>query len=281
MTRPSLTSPRRAASALVAYPVLVVIGLFFLAPLTWLVLASVNSSATLAVSLPRHPTMANFSAVLTGGGLLRPLLNSALLSGGATVFTMVAAALAAYPLSRYTLRFHKSYLYTILFATGLPVTAIMVPVYELFVQFNLVDSRVAAALFLSATTLPFAIWLMKNFMDGVPVELEQAAWVDGASGMASLRRVVLPLMLPGAAVAGIFTFILAWGNFFVPFILLLSPGKAPASVTIFQFFSQYGQVAYGQLAAYSILYSAPVIALYAVVQRVFGNAFSLAGAVRG
>lgn len=279
--RLSVTSPRRAAGRVLTYAVLIVVGLFFLLPLIWMLLASINSSATLSTSLPRHPTLANFTAVLTGGGLVQPLVNSVLLSGGAAVVTMMAATFAAYPLSRYSLRFKKPFLYTILFATGLPVTAIMVPVYELFVQLNLLDSRIGTALFLSATTLPFAIWLMKNFMDGVPVELEEAAWVDGASGMTSLRRVVLPLMLPGAAVAGIFTFILAWGNFFVPFILLLSPDKEPASVTIFQFFSQYGQVAYGQLAAYSILYSAPVIVLYALVQRVLGGAFNLAGAVRG
>jgi multiple sugar transport system permease protein len=75
--------------------------------------------------------------------------------------------------------------------------------------------------------------------------------------------------------------VLQWGNFFVPFILLLSPEKQPASVTIYTFFSQYGQVAYGQLAAFSILYTAPVVALYSALSKVFGGAFSLTGAVKG
>lgn len=275
------TSPRKSAATAVTYLVLTVIGLLFLAPLLWLVLASLNGTATLSVALPRPFTLGNFRQVLTGGTTLEPLLNGLILSGGSGVVTMVAAALAAYPLSRYQMRFKRPFLYVILFATGLPITAIMVPVYAVFVQLNLLDSIPATALFLSATTLPFAIWLMKNFMDGVPINLEEAAWTDGASAMQALRRVVLPLILPGAAVAGIFTFIMSWGNFFVPFILLTSQGKMPASVTIYQFFNQYGQVAYGPLAAYSVLFTVPVVVLYVLVQRTLGGAFNLAGATKG
>ena len=172
---------------------------------------------------------------MTSAETLRPLLNSLLLSGDAALLTMIAATLAAYPLSRYSLRFKKPFMYSILFATGLPVVALMVPVYGLFVQLHLLDSLPGTILFLTATSLPIAIWLTKNFMDGVPLELEEAAWVDGASALRALRRVVLPLMLPGMSVVAIFTFIMAWGNFFVPFILLLSPSKQPAAVSIFQF----------------------------------------------
>jgi multiple sugar transport system permease protein len=276
-----LTSPRKSAATAVTYLVLTVIGLLFLAPLLWLVLASLNGQATLSVTMPHPFTLENFRQVLTGSTTLQPLLNGLILSGGSGVVTMLASALAAYPLSRYQLRFKRPFLYTILFATGLPITAIMVPVYAVFVQFNLLDSMTATALFLSATTLPFAIWLMKNFMDSVPIGLEEAAWTDGASAMQALRRIVLPLILPGASVTGIFTFIMSWGNFFVPFILLTSQGKMPASVTIYQFFTQYGAVAYGPLAAYSIIFTAPVVVLYVLVQRTLGGAFNLAGATKG
>ncbi len=105
---------------------------------------------------------------------------------------------------------------TILFSTGLPITAIMVPVYGLFVQLALDDSMVATTVFMATTALPISIWLTKNFMDGVPIELEEAAWVDGASPLQGLRRIIMPLMAPGLSVVGIFTFIGLWGNFFVP-----------------------------------------------------------------
>ncbi|HEX6453742.1 MAG TPA: carbohydrate ABC transporter permease [Trebonia sp.] len=276
-----LTSPRKSAATAVTYLVLTVIGLLFLAPLVWLVLASLDGKATLAVEVPHPFTLVNFRQVLTGSTTLRPLLNGLILSGGASIVTMLASALAAYPLSRYQLRFKRPFLYVILFATGLPITAIMVPVYAVFVQLNLLDSMTATTLFLAATTLPIAIWLMKNFMDGVPIGLEEAAWTDGASAMQALRRIVFPLIVPGASVVGIFTFISTWGNFFIPFILLTSQGKMPASVTIYQFFSQYGEVAYGPLAAYSIIFTAPVVVLYVLVQRTLGGAFNLAGATKG
>jgi multiple sugar transport system permease protein len=209
------------------------------------------------------------------------MLNSLLLCGGATLLTVVCAALAAYPLSRLRSRFSRPYLLTILFTTCLPITAIMVPVYGLFVQVNLIDTMYGTGLFLATSQLPFSIWLMKNFMDGVPVVLEEAAWTDGASGLQTLTRVVLPLMGPGLTVVTIYTFIQLWGNFFVPFMLILSPEQLPASVSIFTFFGNYGSVIYGQLAAFSILYSAPVLVLYVLIARRLGGGFALAGAVKG
>ena len=170
-------------------------------------------------------------------------------------------------------------LYTVLFGTCLPITAIMVPVYSLFVQLNLLDSLMATTFFLAATSLPMAIWMTKNFMDSVPVSLEEAAWVDGASGMKALWHIVVPLMRPGLGVVFIFVFIQAWGNFFVPFILLFSQENQPAAVSIFRFFGQFGTVAYGQLAAFSILYALPVIVLYVLVSRVFGGSFAMSGAL--
>jgi multiple sugar transport system permease protein len=134
---------------------------------------------------------------------------------------------------------------------------------------------------MATTTLPMAIWMTKNFMDAVPLEVEEAAWVDGASALVALRTVVLPLMRQGLGVVFIFVFIQAWGNFFVPFILLLSPSKQPAAVSIFSFFGQHGAIAYGELAAFSILYSLPVLLLYTIVSRGSGQAFALSGSVKG
>jgi multiple sugar transport system permease protein len=277
----AVTSPRRAVSAVAANVVLAFVAVAFLAPLAWLVLSALNPAAQLALTVPQHPGLSNFSAVMTPDTTYRPMWNGLLLCGGAALVSVFTATLCAYPLSRYNIRFKRPFLYTILFATGLPITAVMVPVYSLFVRLNLIDSLTGTMLFMAATTLPFAIFLTKNFIDGVPLTLEEAAWVDGAGQMQSLRHVVVPLILPGMAVVGIFTFIEAWGNFFVPFILLLSPEKQPASVSIFTFFGEHGSVLYGQLAAYSILYSTPVIVLYLIVNKSLGGAFNLAGAVKG
>jgi multiple sugar transport system permease protein len=276
-----ITSPRRGPAALVSYLVIVLLFLLFLAPFAWLILASVEQGSGLSASPTWHFSLANFRAILNVSTVYQPMLNSLILSGATALLTVICAALAAYPLSRFRLRFGRSFLLTILFATGLPITAVMVPVYSLFARFNLVDSEPATVLFMTSSSLPFAIWMTKNFMDAVPVSLEEAAWTDGANWFQSLWRIVLPLMAPGIVVVFIFTFVTQWGNFFVPFILLLTPDKQPASVTIYTFFSQYGQVAYGQLAAFSIIYTAPVILLYGVLSRFLGGAFNFTGAVKG
>ena len=290
MTAPARTLPPRGVQALPprrrrgttpADLALLLVGACFLLPLLWLVLGSLDPQAGHETRVPRQPGLENFAAVLTPELLLRPLWNSVVLSAGTGAVTLVAAVLAAYPLSRYRSRFNTPFLYAVLFGTCLPITAIMVPVYGLFVQLELLDSMPATIFFMATTTLPMAIWMTRNFMDGVPVSLEEAAWVDGASRMAALRTIVLPLMRQGLGVVFIFVFIQAWGNFFVPFVLLLSEARQPAAVSIYSFFGQHGAVAYGQLAAFSILYSLPVLALYIIVARWSGSSFALSGAVRG
>jgi multiple sugar transport system permease protein len=274
-------SSRRTSRRLAADAGLLVVAATFALPLLWVVLSSLDPHADLKVKAPDGLTLDNFHAILNSDITFTPLLNSLILCGFGTLLTVVCAALAAYPLSRFRSRLNRPFLLTILFATSLPITAIMVPVYALFVQVNLIDTMQGTIFFFAASQLPFAIWLMKNFMDGVPKELEEAAWTDGASSFQSLVRIVLPLMGPGVAVVTVFSFVMMWGNFFVPFMLLLTPDQMPASVSINEFFGNRGMVAYGQLAAFSVVYSTPVILLYVLVARRLGGGFALGGAVKG
>jgi multiple sugar transport system permease protein len=276
-----LTAPGRGPLRFAVYGVLLLIAIAFFLPFLWLVVASIQPGAALSAHISWHFSFKNFADVLNVDTIFRPMLNSLIISGFTALITVFAGVLAAYPLSRYRSRFGRILLYSILFSTGLPITAVMVPVYTLYSQFELTDSVPWLILFMASSSLPFAIWMSKNFIDAVPVSLEEAAWTDGAGWIQSLRYIILPLMIPGLTVVFVFTFVLQWGNFFVPFILLQSPESQPASVTIYTFFSTYGQVAYGQLAAFAILYTAPVVILYSALSRVFAGAFSLTGAVKG
>lgn len=276
-----LTSPRGRSLRLVSNLVLVLIGFCFLLPLVWVVLGSFDRRANLSANIPSPFTLQNFVQVLTPEKAWIPLWNSLLISGGCAIVTVVVAVLAAYPLSRYSTRTNKGFLYGILFGTCLPITAMLVPVYSLFVSLDLLNSYPGIILFLAATSLPMAIWMSKNFMDSVPISIEEAAWTDGSSMLQTLGQIVVPLMRPGIGVVFIFVFIQAWGNFFVPFILITDQAAMPAAVSIYNFFGAYGAVAYGQLAAFSLLYSVPVLALYVLVQRLSGGSFALAGAVKG
>ncbi|HIX01045.1 MAG TPA: carbohydrate ABC transporter permease [Candidatus Nesterenkonia stercoripullorum] len=273
--------PRQRLSESASSIVMILIGALFAVPLLWVLFASFNTEASLAVEWPDQWSLGNFAAIWNAETTFRPILNSLILCGGATVVTMTAAVLFAYPMSRYRFTGKRPLLLTIIFATGLPITAVMIPVYSLFVQVNLIDSMIGAILFLGASSLPYAIFLTKGFMDAVPVEIEESAWAEGAGVYRALWSVVIPLMRSGLSVATIFTFVMMWGNFFVPFMLLLSPDQLPAAVTLYTFSSQYGQIAYGQLAAFSLFYSLPVIVLYIFLGRNLGLGFAAAGGVKG
>lgn len=278
----STPSARRTRSRKLAADIgLLTVAATFAVPLAWVLLSALDPKADVGMKAPDGITLDNFDAVLTDEITFTPMLNSLLLCGGGTLLTVISAALAAYPLSRYRSRLNRPFMLTILFATSLPITAIMVPVYALFVRVDLIDTMQGTIFFFAASQLPFAIWLMKNFMDGVPKELEEAAWTDGASPFQSLIRIVLPLMGPGVAVVTVFSFVMMWGNFFVPFMLLLSPDQMPAAVSINDFFGSKGAIVYGQLAAFSLIYSTPVILLYVLVARRLGGGFALGGAVKG
>ena len=135
-------------------------------------------------------------------------------------------------------------------------------------------------LFMTASSLPYAIWMMKNFMDSVPISLEEAAWVDGAGRLKSIIHVITPLMLPGIFTIAIYTFSGCWGNFFVPFILLSSSEKYPAAIMLYQYFGRHS-VAYGMLASYSAIYAIPSIILYIITQKWMSKGFSMSGADKG
>jgi multiple sugar transport system permease protein len=206
-------------------------------------------------------------------------MNSAIMAISTMALVVILSGFAAYPLSRFYFRFKKTLMLSVLFASALPILALVTPLYALYVTLNLVDTLQGVVFFFVASALPFSIWLMKNFLDSVPYELEEAALIDGASTFTALIRVVLPLSAPGISVVAVWSFLGAWTNFFVPLILLQSQELAPASVHIYTFFGAYGQVNYGQLAAYSMLYALPAVGLYTLVSRFFVKGMS--GGLKG
>ena len=173
---PSVANPREKTVRLISSTILALIGISFVVPLAWVLFASFNPTATVSLSIPEHFTTSNYSDIATFDRTWLPLWNSAILSFGTAILTVFVGALAAYPLSRYKSRFARGFMYTILFGTCLPITALMVPVYSLFVSMDLIDSIPGIICFMTATSLPMAVWMLKNFMDSVPVSLEEAAW---------------------------------------------------------------------------------------------------------
>ena len=259
--------------------VMTLIGLLFLVPFAWLVLVAFQAHGTLQLTGGGSFTLRNFADVLRGGGFLTALGNSLYLAGGTMVATTVIGVLAAYPLSRFRSRAQRWFVYVLVFLTGLPVIAIIIPTYDFFVAAGFIDSKFWTVWFMTATALPFGTWIACSFIDAVPRELEEASWIDGMSRWGSLLRIVVPLIVPGMCVVAVYTFVNAWGEFFIPFILLQSQ-NAPASVTMFSYFGQYN-TNYSEVAAFALMYSLPPVLLYLIVTRWVGQGFALTGAIKG
>src|SRR6202034_370631 len=196
--------------------------ILFLLPMLWLIAASLDSHASFGIEWP-HFTLSNFDAA-TGSGQLHSLWNSVLLSGVATLLATAASTPAAYALSRRRIPLEGPMLLIVLFLSGIPMSILIVPIYELFATENWL-SIIPTAIFLGVTTMPFEIWLIKNFMDSIPYDLEESARVEGASTWQILRRIVMPLALPGIGAGAIYSFVNAWGSFVVPLVLISNPNQ--------------------------------------------------------
>lgn len=270
---------KKKRDRIIAYLILCVISLVFLIPLCWVVLASFDANANISAKIP-DVTLQNYIETITTSSNFIALKNGLILSLGTAVLTVVLSCLMAYPLSRYEMKHKRLFMLTMLFMTSLPITTVMIPVYRMFVMVKLYDSMFGVILFMTASSLPYSIWMMKNFMDSVPIQLEEAAWIDGAGRLKGLIRVVFPLMFAGVSSVGIFVFSTCWGNFQAPFILLSSSEKMPASVTLYRFFGSH-TISYGSLAAFSIVYAIPAVLLYVLSQRYMSKGFAMEGGAKG
>ena len=264
----------RAVVARVAfYAFVAVISTFFALPLLWLLLAPFDRNPTLAVEPPSW-TLSNFADVLDNPLALTSLRNSLVLSLGTMALVVVFAALAAYALSRVRLPGRDLLLYVLLlFSSVVTGAAAMVPIFLLIFDLGMINTYTGVVLVLSGGLLPAAIFILKDFMDAMPRSYEESARVFGASSFQVLRDVVTPVVRPGLAVIAVWTIVNVWGNFLIPFILLRDPDKAPASVVIYNFYTESGQADLHVLSAFSLLYSIPVVVMYLFVNRRYGFRF--------
>lgn len=255
------------------YVVVVFVGLFFALPLLWLLSAPFDADPTLSVAVPSM-TFSNFLRVFDNPFVASSLRNSVILSLGSMVLVVASAALCSYALSRVRVPGRDLLLYILLlFSSVVSGTAAMVPLFQLVNTMGLINTHTGVVLVLTAGLLPAGIFILKDFMDSIPPSYEEYARVAGASPLQTLRDVVVPVARPGLAVVAVWTIVNVWGDFLMPFILLRSPGKAPAAVVMFNFYTEGGQANLRLISAYSFLYSIPVVLMYLFVNRRYGFRF--------
>jgi len=247
---------------------------FFALPVLWLLSAPFDDTPTYAVRPPREFTLDNFAEILDNRYAVGSLLNSVILSVGTMVLVVATAALAAYALSRARVPGRDGLIYMLLlFSSVVTGTAAMVPIFLLIFQLGLIDSRFGVVLVLSGGLLPAAIFLLKDFIDTIPRSYEESARVFGASPLQILRHVVVPVARPGLATIAVWTIVQVWGSFLTPFILLRDPDKQPAAVLVRTFYTEGGSPNLGLIAAFSFLYSIPVVLMYLLAWSRYGFRF--------
>ncbi|MFZ8845247.1 carbohydrate ABC transporter permease [Thermoflexus sp.] len=250
------------------------VGAFFALPMLWLTLAPFNARGTLAVEIPRPFTLANFQAVFANAFAVRALGNSLILAGGTMLVVTLTATLAAYALSRAEVPYYDLLTYgLILFSSVVTGTAAMVPIFLLANALGLVDTYVGVIMAFTGGLLPTAIFILRDFVEGLPRSYEESAMVCGASPWRMVWDVVMPLLRPGMMVVGIWAFVQVWGAFLIPFVLLRSPARMPAAIAIYSFYTEAGTPILTLTSAYALLYALPVLALYLFVNARYGFRF--------
>lgn len=250
-----------------------VAGLFFAVPLLWLVFAPFDAQPTLHVKLPDF-TLDNFRGVFENRFALTSLWNSIFIAVVTTLIAVTAAAFAAYALSRVRIPGRNLMLYSLmLFSAVVSGTAAMVPTFLLIFNLGLINTHTGVILVLAGGMLPTALFILKDFMDTVPRSYEESALVAGASSFQILRDIVVPVVRPGLAVIAVWALVNIWGDFLTPFILLRSLDLQPAAVVIYNFYNEAGDPNIRLVAAYSFLYSIPVVLMYLFVNARYGFRF--------
>jgi multiple sugar transport system permease protein len=260
---------------------------FALLPLLWVVSIAIRpgSQAVYPISiLPTSLTLDNVTGVLFGknGIGLGPYRNAAFYGLSSAVITAVASTLGGYALARYRMRSGEAVLIVILALSFLPSASRIVPLFILSSATGLYGTAQAVILAYAAGSTPLGIWLMAGTFRQIPVRLEQAARIDGAGAFLTMRRVVLPLAIPGILVVATLAFIDGWNSFSLPLILIPKDTAQPYTVALQKYIQEIGYgINWPLLSAGSLVALVPVLTVFALLQRRLVRVGGLAGGIRG
>lgn len=268
----------------VAYTVISAALGFALLPVAWMVVISFTERRQIlsyppAIS-PHHATLANYSQVLDNSFVVTGIRNGAIVAGCTTVVALVVGCIAAWGLSAFPFRGADKILLLIMATQMTPLVVLLVPLYQLFNDLGLINSRPALTVVYCSFTLPFAIWMAKGFFDTIPMELIDAARVDGMRRLRILWQIGIPLTRTGLVAIGVFSFLLAWDEYVLASTLMQDDRvrTMPPELVL----SFIGQFAYqwGPMMASAALVSAPILVLFLIFQRHIVSGLT-AGAVKG
>jgi len=271
---------RDRAYRLGLYVFLAVTVVIFVAPLVWLALFSLRPQGQVLTNtvLPSAFDWGNYPRVFQKVKLAEYLKNSLILAAGTIAVTLPLGSLAAYGFARWVFRGKELLLFLFIFALTVPGLVNLIAVYALFSSVGLLNTYQGLILVYSAGAIPVTTWLMRAYLQTVPVELEEAAMIDGCTRMGALVRVTLPVSAPGLAAAALLVFVNVWHEFIVAQTLISRDALKVVSQGLFAMREQFS-TDYTGLAAVAIVISVPVVALFILLQERFVAGLT-AGAVK-
>jgi len=258
----------------------VIFTVFWLVPYIYVICCSFKpGSEVIAVPpsfFPKAFSIENFTGLLERMDALQFLWNSLSVSLISTVIALILGSLAAYAIQRSGAKLSIILVVLVLCLKMIPTSSIVVPIYELICNLGLYDTKIALIIVYAAINMPFVMWTMLSFYEGIPTTLDEAAFVDGASSFKTFWKVILPICKPGLATAFIFTLFLAWNDFLVA-LLLTSTNAKTFTVGLAGFLSAYNL---GPMCAGAFLFSFPVMIISLAAQKYIVQGM-IAGAVKG
>jgi ABC-type glycerol-3-phosphate transport system permease component len=251
-------------------------------PLAWMLFTSLKPSSDLFVYPPRllgNYTLANFRNLITETYFVTYLKNSVVVAGVTVILDIVVATLGAYSLTRYRYPGKEFLANMTLFTYMFAPIMIIIPVYILLKEANLANSHLGIVLAYTSISLPFTLWLLRAFFQSFPIELEQAAFIDGANRFQSLVYVVIPQALPGIIATSVFAFVVVWNDYLFARILLTDPLLQTMPVGL-QNIYESTIVDWGLLMSGAVIVTIPAVIFFLVVQRFLIQGWGM-GAVKG
>ncbi|CDZ27893.1 ABC-type sugar transport system, permease component [Neorhizobium galegae bv. officinalis] len=249
-------------------PVLLIV-LFAMAPFAWMILTSLTPTAVLGatgVSLsPLGWSLDNYVRLIEQTSFLKNMLDSLIIAAGTVVVGLVVSVTAAYAFSRFRFPGRKLLMLQFLLINMFPIVLLIVPLFVLMRRFNILDTHFGLILANATVAIPFAVWMLTSYIGAIPKSLDEAAMTDGCSRLTALRKIVLPLTMPGIISTGIYIFITAWNEYLYA-LTLGGRNVRPVTVAIQTLIGEY-QIEWGLLAAGAVVGAMPATILFLLVQR--------------
>ena len=264
-------STYRLIKKIVCLTSMVPLSIWLLFPFVWMLSTSLKAKGEIYTNLsiiPLNPTLENYLFIFTDRMFSTYIINSFIIALSVSTLTIGVVAPAAYALSRFKLRGSGFYSYWLIMTQVFPLPLIVIPTYLMMQHFRLLDTHIALIITHTAFAIPFTTWMLRAYFDTVPLDIEEAAMVDGCSRVSALFRILLPISTPGVIAAFMFAFVLSWQEFIFAFTLTLHEHSRTLPVALSLLGTAHAQLKeWGWIMAGAVVATIPLVVVFIFLQR--------------